>query len=93
METYKQKVKNASRKIIWEHSVNSLTEKRNQIRVLRSFYIKKLWKYCERNLNLELDKNLLDNWLSYAESRYGKRKASELKVAFFCGPEPENDVE
>ena len=93
METYKQEIKNISRKISWNHSVESLTNNREHIRVLRSSYIKKMWEYCERNLNSKLDKNILDNWLDYAESRYGKRKASELKVAFFCGPEPENDVE
>lgn len=93
METYKQETKNISRKIIWDHSIKSLTNNREHIRVLRGSYVKKLWKYCERILNSELNKNLLDNWLGYAESRYGKRKTSELKVAFFCGPEPENDVE
>jgi hypothetical protein len=31
-------------------------------------------------------------WLSFSESSYGSRRADELRVAYFSGPEPENDL-
>lgn len=38
------------------------------------------------------DSNYFDNWASYAKQTYGIKKPSQLKIAFLCGPKPENDV-
>ena len=40
----------------------------------------------------DLDDNKYEDWKRYGETVYGNRRPEELKVAFFCGPEPENDV-
>lgn len=98
--TYKQTIKEKSRKILWEHSINSLTYNRVANRVLNPLYMRKLWHYCydeclvpyyaPRTPNFDIQ--YFNDWLSFSEITYGSKKPEELKVAFFCGPEPENDL-
>jgi hypothetical protein len=35
---------------------------------------------------------ILHEWLSFADERYSTRSARTLRVAYLCGPEPENDL-
>lgn len=92
MTTYKQPVKELSRKIIWEHAVESLTSKRYENRILNSSYMENLWLYCQQQLNEHLDINTFVEWKKFADICYENKKPESLKVAFFCGNEPENDV-
>lgn len=92
MESYKQPVKELSRRIIWEHSVETLTSRRNENRILNASYMEHLWLYCQQQLNENLDIATFVKWKEYADICYGEKEAKDLKVAFFCGSEPENDV-
>lgn len=92
MTTYKQPVKELSRTLIWKHTVESLTSKRHENRILNASYMENLWLYCQQQLNEHLDINTFVEWKRFADICYGNKNAENLKVAFFCGNEPENDV-
>ena len=89
------------RKIIWEHVISSLTFKRSQTtivnpEIINEFTLQALTKVTEitskskssffRQLEINSD------WVEFHNSVYKTRNPSELKVAFFCGPEPVQDI-
>lgn len=92
MTTYKQPEKEKSRELIWSHAVESITSKRYDNRILNATYMEHLWLYCQQQLNEKLDIEAFVRWKEYADICYGERRPEELKVAFFCGNEPDNDV-
>ena len=99
MYTYKQTVKERSREVLWNHSVRSLTQSRLDSRVLNPEYLDRLWDYVKSSFDkslyyssVVLDDLVYEDWKKIGETLYGVRRPEELKVAFFCGPEPENDV-
>lgn len=97
---YKQPKKEKSRELIWEHVISSLTHKRNQTtivnpEIINEFTLQGIRKVSEITKDADLIfKQLAFNsdWEEYHYSVYQNKKASELKVAFFCGPEPVNDI-
>lgn len=100
METYKQEIKEKSRKLIWEHAVSSLTYNRVANRVFTPDYMRNLWHYCYDDClrpafheEIHYDCQYFLDWQSFSDITYGTKRPEELKVAFFCGPEPENDVQ
>lgn len=92
-KTYKQAVKDKSRNLIWQQAVESLTTKRDNARMLNSDYLAKLTSYVQKKAGRIIDPFDLLNYQRFIDVTYGQRRAEELKVAFLCGPEPENDVE
>ncbi|HCT8172803.1 TPA: hypothetical protein OT908_003181 [Proteus mirabilis] len=96
MTTYKQQVKELSREEIWSQAIDKLTINREQQKIIKTETIRKLWdysfnealphKYSNPNMSV------LQAWEEFADEIYGSRKPSNLKIAFFCGPEPENDL-
>ena len=92
MATYKQPEKEKSRELVWNHAVESITSKRYDNRILNATYMERLWLYCQQQLNEKLDIETFVRWKEYADICYGERKPEELKVAFLCGNEPDNDV-
>jgi hypothetical protein len=95
MNGYKQEVKERSRLEIWTRAVKSLTENRDSCRILNSNYIRRLWDYSfDEVLKLTVpDEQFIDSWTDFANSKYSSKMAKDLKVAYFCGPEPENDLD
>lgn len=93
MATYKQDIKEQSRVRIWSHAIEALTTRRDESRILNRTYLTKLSAFVESKIERELDSVVLRDFFSFLDLSYGKKDANELKVAFFCGPEPENDVE
>lgn len=91
--TYKQSVKDKSRKSIWTHAVESLTSRRDSSRMLDKAYLLNLLGYVECKIGGILDSVDWLNYLLFLDNTYGQKTPDLLKVAFFCGPEPENDVE
>lgn len=92
MTTYKQPEKDKSRVLLWNHAVESLTSLRDNNRILNTTYMEHLWLYCQQQLNEKLDIEAFIQWKQYADICYQTKKPEELKIAFFCGNEPENDV-
>lgn len=91
--TYKQSVKDKSWRSIWEHAVVSLTSKRSASRMLDEAYLNKLSRFVESKSGWMMDSHEELNCQQYVNLSYGQKTPEQLKVAFFCGPEPENDVE
>lgn len=92
MTTYKQPEKDKSRILLWNHAVESLTSLRDSNRILNTTYMEHLWLYCQQQLNEKLDIEAFIQWKQYADICYQTKRPEELKIAFFCGNEPENDV-
>jgi hypothetical protein len=98
-ETYKQRVKENSRLLIWQSAVDSLTTNRQKNQILNYKYIQRLWDFVfeetlfKHNLLNNADESVLDDWRIFAKNVYGKKSPEQLKVAYLCGPEPENDLE
>lgn len=85
--------------MLWNHSVRSLTQGRLDSRVLNPDYLDRLWDYVKNSFDKSLyyssallDDLVYEDWKKFGETLYGVRRPEELKVAFLCGPEPENDV-
>jgi len=89
-------VKEHSRELLWGHAVRALTLGRDSARLLRTEDFLQAWEYCDAELRRagrqKLDTSHLIDWLAFANSRYGRRDAAALRVAYLCGPEPENDL-
>jgi hypothetical protein len=95
--SYRQPVKELSRKLIWKGAVDRLTVDRNNSRIVPEEYARQLWAYSLEKVlrpytNIQqLDGGILDDWCAFAASEYGKRTAADLRIAYLSGPEPEND--
>ena len=95
---YKQEVKEYSRKLLWSKAVTALTTNRSRSRVLDESYIRNLWDYCfdehliKFGVVTSANKVFLESWADFASDSYGTRTPQNLKVAYFSGPEPENDL-
>lgn len=94
--TYTDPIKADSREKLWAHAIGALTRDRKSARLLRRDKYESGWDYCASTLSRytgqRLAKEQLVDWLAFVDSRYGQRNASELRVAYLCGPEPENDL-
>ncbi|WP_412504091.1 hypothetical protein [Shewanella indica] len=99
--TYTQDNKVKSRKALWNHAVSTLTINRESSRILNPEYLKTLWSYSWHDVlaNVmdlsgydEFLDGYLNNWLEFSNSCYGTKRPDELRVAYFSGPEPENDL-
>ncbi|PQK86777.1 hypothetical protein CG431_06490 [Pantoea ananatis] len=96
METYKQQVKELSREEIWSRAVDKLTKKRDEQKIIKKDVVRRLWDHSFNEvLRFRYHKpnsDVLNSWGEFADEIYGIRTPSSLKIAFFCGPEPENDL-
>lgn len=90
--TYKQEIKEKSREIIWNHAVSSLTDYRYKNQILNENYLKKLKEHIYAKTGYLISEQMFNDYLSFSCSIYGKKRPCDLNVAFFCGPEPENDI-
>lgn len=98
MKTYKQLTKDESRRLVWQNAVRSLTQNRTSSRVINPNYMDHLWEYCKGEVaHIPMFQSpantTYEKWKRFADIQKGVKQACDLKVAFFCGPEPENDVE
>lgn len=96
MTTYKQQVKEFSREEIWGQAINKLTINREQQKIIKTETVRELWDYSFNEVLPHRYSNpnmsVLQAWEEFADEIYGGRKPSNLKIAYFCGPEPENDL-
>ena len=97
--SYKQPPKNQSRERIWEHAVKSLTQQRSKTQLLKIDYFEKMRDYFFKeffqkyDIPLFPDDSVFLSWSNFVSSSYGEKKPEDLRIAYFCGPEPENDLE
>jgi len=100
MTTYKQKTKDKSRMEIWERAIVNLTSDRKNTQILKSRYITRLWDYAFDEMSqddvfkgIKPNEYYINSWSEFSRIHYSEKKSEELKVAYFCGPEPENDLD
>ncbi len=95
MITYTQDIKEQSRVEIWTKAIKKLTVEREQHRILKPNYIRRLWDYAFDEVipNYSPDENFVESWSKFSDNLYETKLPQQLKVAYFCGPEPENDLE
>ncbi len=95
--TYKQEIKEKSRVEIWSNAIKKLTVEREIQRILQPNYIRRLWDYAFdeilcKHTGKNPDEKFIDAWTKFSNNSYETRQPQQLKVAYFCGPEPENDL-
>lgn len=85
--------------MLWSKAVTALTTSRSKSRVLGEDYVRNLWDYCFDEYLLKYgvvksaERMFLEDWVDFADDSYGTRTPQNLKVAYFSGPEPENDLQ
>ncbi|WP_288390403.1 hypothetical protein [uncultured Acinetobacter sp.] len=94
MITYTQEVKEQSRVEIWTKAVKKLTVERDRHRILKPNYIRRLWDYVfdEVMKNQKPNERFIESWSEFSDNLYETKKPQQLKIAYFCGPEPANDL-
>jgi len=100
MSIYHQVEKEKSRELIWEHVISSLTYKRLQTTIVTPEILNEFTLKCANNIkDFYSSEDFIFNqlhfnqdWVEYHNSVYGSKKPSDLKIAFFCGPEPISDL-
>lgn len=94
--SYKQPVKEQARELLWAHAISALTEKREQSSVVAPCWLDPIWsKAITRleELGISVDNTAYQTFRRSCASFYGHRKPCDLKIAYLCGPEPENDLQ
>jgi hypothetical protein len=99
--SYKQDSKEKSREELWRHAISAVTVARKSSRVLNLEYLETLWNYAwddvlSHVLDVSKERHRIAeyfaNWAEYSESCYSEKSPKDLRVAYFSGPEPENDL-
>lgn len=96
--TYKQTIKDRSRRMLWQHAVETLTTKRSESRILSETYTRSLWNYCfdeflqRYQMIQSYNPQRYEEWLQFANDVYETKRPADLRVGYFAGPEPENDL-
>ncbi len=95
MFTYTQDIKEKSRIQIWTKAIKKLTVYREKQRILKTNYIRNLWDYAFDEIlpTKNPDDKFIESWINFSNNLYGIKHPEQLKIAYFCGPEPENDLE
>lgn len=95
---YKQEVKQKAREKIWKNAIDSLTINREESKILNLKYIEKLWDYSFQDYLIryglvdKVNRDILIDWMEFSNKIYQTRIASDLKIIYLCGEEPENDL-
>jgi hypothetical protein len=99
--TYQQLIKEQARRFVLERAVAVLTTERRRsvivtsdefdqaleyaVDFLESYNL--VWPFFRSELNAQVTA-----WHAFHDSVIGNKKASELRVLYLCGPEPQNDL-
>ena len=99
-QTYTQDEKEKTREIIWEHSINSLTINRGQKTIFTPEIASEFTMHSANKAKELFAPDFIMNqirinqiWLDYHQSVYKNKTSKDLKVAYFSGPEPINDLQ
>ncbi len=98
MEKYREAVKDTARRSVLEKSIIALTNDRSITTIASRDYVRKV----KENLTSQdsdrvyyanqLRDETITRWECFYDSMVSSKKASELKVAYLSGPNPENDL-
>lgn len=92
---YNQPVKEASRSILWPHAINSLQDE--NFRILNREEIHKIAHSANEVLENKIfvdSETLTDTVFDWSKVTFAHhpKKTTQMKVAFFCGPDPVFDL-
>ena len=98
METYNQDCKKRVRKEALTYAIRILTTKRfsstiaapTQLRTIANAVER---EFIETNVMLGLKDETIKRWEKFYKATVGTKKRSEIRIAYLCGPEPENDLD
>lgn len=100
MHTYTQPAKNKARSIAIKSAIKILTSQRNSSTLVRRSYVRDVRDHICNSDNVydiyeagKLSDDSINRWENFYDSILQKKKASQLKVAYLSGPNPENDLE
>lgn len=98
MTTYKQPKKEKARLKIWKKAIKGLTIDRDKSAILKENTIREMRRYILKTSKhtagkFKEDKSVINGFSEFLNQVNSSKKASELKVIYFCGPEPENDLD
>lgn len=97
---YDEPVKNLARKTVLEAAVSVLTKNRSSAPLVGRSYVRDVrheisnnsaYDACKTEASL-LSDSVIDRWETFHDSIVQSKTSKDLKVAFLCGPKPENDV-
>ena len=96
--TYDQKDKVRARRLALRRAVKLVTSSRDATAVVPADHVRHLWRSKASGTSYDsiavsaVRKKDVRNWEGFRRDAIGKRKASEITVAYLAGPEPENDL-
>lgn len=93
---YNQEQKNIVREQSLKNAINSLTKNRKKSTLATKDYLKSGKRHLINKDNViinYLDDETITRWENFYDSIVGKKKPSDLKVAYLCGPNPLNDLQ
>ncbi len=98
MNDYQEDSKNFVREKAIKKAIKYLTKKRFKVTIASKHYLRNAKKaLIEKNndskIISELSDETIKKWENFYSSIVTKKKASELKIAYLCGPSPLNDLE
>ena len=98
MVTYKQQLKEDARVRIWKRAIDGLTINRPKSALLNENIIREMRRYIFKKSGYTIgifdeDKSIINGFSDFLNQVNSVKKANELKIIYFCGPEPENDLD
>ncbi len=93
---YNQEEKNIVREQSLKNAINSLTKNRKKSTIATKDYLKNAKRHLINKNNQKincLDDETVIRWEKFYDSIVDKKKPSDLKVAYLCGPNPLNDLQ
>ncbi|MGL9728964.1 hypothetical protein [Enterococcus sp. DIV0756] len=100
MITYKQEKKEESRLRIWKKAISTLTNNREKETLINENVIREMWHYTfEQSVSTKrlsdyfsIDSSILADFCGFINRTNETKYPEDLKIIYFCGPEPENDL-
>ena len=98
MNHYQEDSKRFVRKKAIKKAIKYLTEERFKVTIASKNYLRNaknalIDKDNNSGIISELSDETITKWENFYSSIVNKKKASELKIAYLCGPSPLNDLE
>jgi hypothetical protein len=96
---YNQEEKELARELILKNAIKSLTNRKIRPYLIKPDYVRRVKEFLLKNgSNYDkkfaeiLSEDNLKRWEAFCKSNQRMKSPAELKVAYFSGPSPENDL-
>lgn len=96
---YQEDQKKRARNEALEFAIKSLTKNRTKASIARRSYVRDIKNYLlnngsksDKEIASQLSDEEVASWEAFYDSVIGRKKPSQLRVAYLSGPNPENDI-